>query len=46
MMVAGISGMATMLFIVWIFGDIKPCDWMLFCIWTVVAVCGAIKEAR
>lgn len=46
MMVAGISGMAIMLFIGWIFRDIKTCDLMLFCIWAVVAICGAIRKVK
>lgn len=46
MMIFGISAMVGELFINLIFGNINMFDWMLFCIWAVVAVCGAIKEAR
>lgn len=46
MMVFGISGMVSELFVKLIHGNIDMFDWMLFCILAVVAVCGAIREAR
>lgn len=46
MMATGISGMVSLLFIAQIFGGMKTSDWMLFCIWAVVAICGAIKRRR
>jgi len=46
MMVFGIFGMVGELFVKLIRGNIDMFDWMLFSIWVVVAVCGAIKEAR
>ena len=46
MMIFGISSMVGELFVKLICGNIDMFDWMVFCIWAVVAVCGAIKEAR
>ena len=46
MMVFGICGMIGELIVKLIRGNINAFDWMVFCIWAVVAVCGAIKEAR
>lgn len=46
MMVFGISAMVGELIVKLILGDIDMLDEMAFCIWAVVAVCGAIKEAR
>ena len=46
MMTFGIGGMIGELIVKLIYGYVDALDWMLFCIWAVVAVCGAIKEAR
>lgn len=46
MMTFGICGMIGELFVKQIRGNIDMFDWMEFCIWAVVAVCGAIKGAR
>ena len=46
MMVVGIGGMVSVLIATRIFGGMQTRDWVQFCIWAVVAVCGAIKEAR
>ena len=46
MMVFGIGGMIGELIVKLIRGNIDAFDWMLFGVWAVVAVCGAIKEAR
>ena len=46
MMAFGIGGMIGELIVKMIRGNIDALDWMLFAIWAIVAVCGAIKEAR
>lgn len=46
MMGFGICGMIGELFVKLIRGNVDAYDWMVFGIWAVVAVCGAIKEAR
>ena len=46
MMISGICGMIGTLTVKLICGNVDAFDWMVFCIWAVVAVCGAIKEAR
>jgi hypothetical protein len=44
MMVFGICGMIGELTVKLIRGNIDAFDWMVFAIWAVVAVCGAIKD--
>lgn len=47
MMAFGIGGMIGKLIVnLLLHVTIDAKDWMVFCIWAVVAVCGAIKEAR
>jgi hypothetical protein len=46
MMTFGISGMIGELIVKLIRGNIDAFDWMVFAIWAVVAICGAIKEGR
>lgn len=46
MMTFGIFGMIGELIVKLIRGYVDAFDWMLFAIWAVVAICGAIKEAR
>ena len=46
MMAFGIGGMIGELIVKLIHENIDAFDWMLFAICAVVAVCGAIKEAR
>lgn len=46
MMAFGITGMVAHLFMRLRFGYIDAYDWMLFAIYGVVAICGAIKEVR
>ena len=44
MMTFGICGMIGELIVKLIRGNLDAFDWMVFGIWAVVAVCGAIKE--
>lgn len=46
MMTFGICGMFGELIVKLIRLNIDSFDWMLFAIWAVIAICGAIKEAR
>lgn len=47
MMVFGIGGMISKLILnILLHATIDANDWMVFGIWAVVAVCGAIREAR
>lgn len=46
MMTFGICGMIGELIIKVIRGYVDAFDWMEFGIWAVLAVCGAIREAR
>lgn len=46
MMMFGICGMIGELIVKLIRGNVDAFDWMVFGIWAVVAVCGAIREAR
>lgn len=46
MMIFGISSMIAQLFVRLCFGYVDVFDWMLFEIWAVIAVCGAIKGAK
>lgn len=46
MMVFGICGMVGQLIVKLMLRNVDMFDWMLFFIWGVVAICGAIKEAR
>lgn len=47
MMVFGICGMIGKLIVnMLLHATVDANDWMVFCIWAVMAVCGAIKEAR
>ena len=46
MMTFGISGMIGELIVKMIRWNIDAFDWMVFAIWAVVAICGAIKEGR
>lgn len=46
MMVTGISCMIGTLLVALIFRDIRTTDLMLFCIWIVIAICGAIRRVR
>lgn len=46
MMTFGISGMIGELIVKLIRGNVDAFDWMVFGIWAVVAICGAIKGAK
>lgn len=46
MMVFGISGMVTALFIRLMRGTITTSDIMYLAVWATIAICGAIKESR
>ena len=46
MMVFGICGMIGELIVKLMRGGVDVFDLMLFAIWAVVAICGAIREAR
>lgn len=46
MMTFGICGMIGELIVKLIRGSVDAFGWMVFAIWAVVAVCGAIREAR
>lgn len=46
MMAFGICGMIGELIVKMIRGSVDAFDWMVFGIWAVVAVCGAIREGR
>ena len=46
MMTFGICGMIGELIVKLICGNIDAFDWMVFAIWAVVAICGAIREGR
>lgn len=46
MMVFGICGMIGELIVNLIRGNIDAYDWMVFAIWAVVAICGAIKRGK
>ena len=47
MMISGICGMIGKLIVnLLLNATVDTNDWMVFCIWAVLAVCGAIKEAR
>ena len=47
MMAFGIGGMIGKLIInILLHATVDAKDWMVFCFWVVIAVCGAIKEAR
>lgn len=45
MMASGICGMIGESIVKLIRGDVDAFDWMVFGIWAIVAVCGAIREA-
>lgn len=46
MMTFGICGMIGELIVKLMRGNIDAFDWMVFGIWAVIAVCGAIREGR
>lgn len=46
MMIFGIGSMIGELIVKLIRMNIDAFDWMLFAIWAVVAICGAIREGR
>ena len=46
MMTFGICGMIGELIVKLIRGYVDVFDWMLFVIWAIVAICGAIRRAR